>query len=138
MNEVSIVISPLDGDKTVLDPDYREPVGPKRFASDITLLGQVNYGSKKFKRKTASSTGDKQETLGHLVFSVAYLKKEGIVEEVGGTLACSVRTGDHIASIAGVACDHEIVEVRPESPLRGGFLLLYMDFTHPQEARSSV
>ncbi len=128
MNLVEIVLRPLAKDATAWDEDFREPIGAKATAADVTLQGQVNFGSKQFHGRDRTATGDREPSAGHVVF------RKTDLDAAGGRLA----KGDRVVRIAGEAVDFVITEVRPESPMRGEFLLVYAEFTHDVEERESV
>lgn len=133
MNTMRIVIAQLDTVKTVKDPDFREPVGVKHTETQIVLEGQVNLADKaKFFFQAPSRTGDTEPTKGHLVFRKKYL------DDLGVTL----KKGDRIVEVGPESgptpVDCNINEVRPESPLRGDFLLIYVRFTWDVRERGSL
>jgi hypothetical protein len=119
MNTVNVIIKQLIRDTEMLDEDWREMKGSYRYEEPITLKAQVNFGDggAKFEELSYSMTGDQENTSGHLVFSVKYLTDNGI----------TLRKGDVVTSIAGISTELVINQLRYESPLRGGFLLLYVN-----------
>ena len=119
-----VVISQLRMSHTHVDKVYKESVG-KENRKNVTLYAQNN--SNVIKRKSASSTGDKIMTAGHLVFKKKDLEDAGV----------KLRTGDYIIELAGDKVNFEIVEIRPESILGGSNRLLYADYMAAKE-RSSV
>jgi hypothetical protein len=128
MNLVEIGLRPLARDATAWDEDFREPLTAKATAAEVTLRGQVNLGSKQFHGRDRTATGDREPSAGHLVFRKADLDAAGV----------RPGKGDRVVRIAGEAVDFVITEVRPESPLRGEFRLVYAEFTHDVEERESV
>jgi len=133
MNPVRIVIKQLDTTETVKDPDFREPVGVKHHDDDLVLQGQVNLAAKKtYFVSTPSRTGDMEPTKGHLVFRKRYLDDLGVTLRKGDTI---VEVGP-ASNPTPINCGIE--DVRPESPLRGDFLLIYVDFTWDQRDRGSL
>ena len=128
MNLVEIVLRPLARDATAWDEDFHEPVGAKATAAEVTLQGQVNLGSKQFRGRDRTATGDREPSAGHLVFRKSDLGAAGV----------RLAKGDRVVQVAGEAVDFVITEVRPEAPLRGEFLLVYAEFTHDVEERESV
>jgi len=133
MATMRIVIAQLDIVKTVKDPDFREPVGAKHSETQIVLEGQVNLaGKKKFFVQAPSRTGDTEPTKGHLVFRKKYLDDLGI----------TLKKGDRVVEVGPesgpTTVDCDIDEVRPESPLRGDFLLIYVGFTWDERERGSL
>jgi len=133
MNEMRIVIAQLDIVKTVKDPDFREPVGVKRIETQVVLQGQVNLAKdKRLFMMEPSRTGDMEPTKGHLVFRKKYLDDLGV----------GLKKGDRIVEVGPTSgpttIDAIIDEVRPESPLRGDFLLIYVDFKWDEKERGSL
>jgi len=128
-----IIIDQLDTSRTVKDTDFREQVGGKIHTTRLTLSGQVNLAQKKmYFVATPSRTGDQQETKGHLVFIKKELDDAGVTLKKGDTI---VEVGPE-ANPTPINCD--IDSVRPESPWRGDFLLLYVDFEWDVEERGSL
>ena len=113
------------------DPIFNEPGTPIDFGSEITLKGQVNFGSKEYEGQSITLTGDMDDTRGHLVF-------RNPVRDTSGT-DITLGKGDLITEIAGVAIPDGLYirEVRPESPLDGAFLLWYVEFSSNPEIRES-
>lgn len=128
LNLVEIVLRPLAKADTAWDPDFREPLGAKATGKEVTLLGQVNLGSKQLRERDRTATGDREPSEGHLVFRRMDVEAAGI----------AVKKGDRVVRVAGEPVDFVITEVRPESPLAGKFLLVYAEFTHDVEARESL
>jgi hypothetical protein len=111
-----------------VDSDFREPKTTKLRAVVRTLEGQVNYGSKKFLKLDPTRTGDREDSFGWLVFEKAYLVDLGV----------TIQKGDRIIRIASQTVNHLVTEVRPESPLEGDFLLMYVEFGIPRDLKESV
>ena len=133
INRMRIIIDQLSLSRTVKDSDFREQVGKKFRTTRITVEGQVNLAKKKqYFASTPSRTGDIEDTMGHLVF----IKKE--LDTAGITL----RKGDKIVEVGPATnptpIGSVIEEVRPESPLNGDFLLIYVDFKWDVEERGSL
>lgn len=131
-NPVTIKIRQLQtsGSNLTIDPIFNEAASPISFGSEITLEGQVNLMNRSFDRLFYSLTGDQKGSFGHLTF-------KNPITTTGGT-PVTLRKGDKITSIAGVASDLFITQIRPESPLNGEILLWYVEFTNNQEARNSL
>jgi hypothetical protein len=133
MNPVRIVIEQLNTATTVKDPDFREAVGVKHHRTRIEVEGQVNLATKpKYFMSAPSRTGDMEPTRGKLVFRKRDLARAGV----------TLRKGDLIVEV-GPATDPtpincDIEEVRPESPLRGDFLLIVVEFSWDQRERGSL
>lgn len=133
LNLIRVVIEQLNTTTTVEDPDFREAVGTKKYASQVVLEGQVNLASKpKYFMQAPSRTGDMEPTMGHLVFRKRDLDAAGV----------TLVKGDRVVEVGPVATptpiDSKLVEVRPESPLRGDFLLIYAEFKWDQRKRGSM
>ena len=131
LNEVEIKIK-LVSSSSIQDDDFREPLTVSKFDSEVTLSGQVNFGFPKgaagrFEQIARSLTGDETKSHGHVLFRKVDLDKQGVTLTVGSL----------ITEIAGMTMDLEINEVRPESPLRGEFLLIYAQFERRHEKRGS-
>lgn len=128
MNPVNIKLHQRNAADTVMDSDFREPASTRAFDAGVVVKGQVNFGMKKYAEQDITMTGDKGDTMGWFCFRKSDLDRAGI----------SLQKGDRVSEVAGEAMDLEIVEARPESPLRGRFLLIYADFEHVKEKRESV
>ena len=131
LNLVTIQIKQLKkgSSDTYVDPDFAEPAGPIGYTATVTLEGQVNLMSQDFKNLFRSITGDTNQSRGHLVF-------RNPVTDINGT-AVTLQKGDIITSIAGESVEFYIYEIRPESPLNGGFLLKYCEFGENPLTRES-
>jgi hypothetical protein len=133
MNMVRIKIAQLNTTTTQKDPDFREAVGVKHYSTPIELEGQVNLATKpKYFMSAPSRTGDMEPTRGKLVFRKRDLTAAGV----------TLQKGDKIIEVGPVSdptpIDCELVEVRPESPLRGDFLLIVAEFEWDQRERGSI
>lgn len=131
MNLVTVKVTQMQTTSSNLyeDPDFGEPAAPMTYASEVTLEGQVNFGSKQYEELLRSLTGNAKSTFGHCVF------KNPIVDTSGSSVTLAI--GDKITEIAGETMELYITEVRPESPLNGEFLLWYVSFTDNQEERDT-
>lgn len=127
MNLVRIKLRRLNVPATPQDSDFREPMRSKAF-EEVEVQGQVNFGSKQVDQRGRTMIGDWPRSSAHLVFKMADLQAAGF----------EPRKGDRVSEIAGRPLDFEIGEVRPESPLRGAFLLLYCEMEEVKEERASV
>lgn len=133
MNLMRIVIAQLNTDTTSKDADFREAVGKKKYSDPIELAGQVNLATKpKYFESAPSRTGDMEPTRGKLVFRKRDLVAAGVTLQKGDQI---VEVGPEDSPTA-VNCD--IDEVRPESPLRGDFLLIVTEFAWDQRERGSL
>lgn len=133
MNLVRIQIEQLNLTTTSKDPDFREAIGKKKYSAPIELEGQVNLATKpQYFISSPSRSGDTQDTRGKLVFKKSYLKEQSV----------TLRKGDHIIEVGPATdptpIDCDIDEVRPESPLRGDFLLIVVKFKWDERERGSL
>lgn len=118
-NPVWVEIKQLNKSATQWDPDYKEPIGGQHaYDTTIRVKAQVNLGSKQFYERMRTERGETTPSSGHLVFKKEYWDAQGL----------TIKKGDRITKIAEHACDFEITEVRPESPLRMKTLLYYVEF----------
>jgi hypothetical protein len=119
MNPVWVEIAQLNATATKWDADYKEPIGGQHaYNAPIRVKCQVNLGSKQFYERTRTERGEATPSFGHLVFKKEYWDAQGL----------TIKKGDRITKIAEHGCDFEIMEVRPESPLRYKTLLYYVEF----------
>jgi hypothetical protein len=133
MNPVRIKIEQLNLVTTEKDSDFREAVGTKKYRAAVELQGQVNLATKpKYFVSAPSRTGDMEPTRGKLVFRKRDLAAAGV----------TLRKGDRIVEVGPASSptpiDCEIDEIRPESPLRGDFLLIVVEFEWDQRERGSL
>ena len=134
INKVDIEIRPLSTTSIVLDDDFREPLTQDIFGDPVMLRGQPNFGDSSHNKETrvATPTGDWDPSEGHIIFKKADLDSGGFTPT----------PGDVITKIAGqdFSADADrlrIIEVRPESPLRGEFKLIYCEFANDAKLRES-
>jgi hypothetical protein len=127
MNPVEIKLRRLDAAGTQRDPDFREARRAKKF-DEVTLMGQANFGSKDTDERVRSHTGDIGFANAWFVFRITDLEVAGF----------EPKKGDRVFSVAGRPVNFEVKEARPESPLRGKFLLLYVEVEEVKEERASV
>lgn len=134
MNTQRIVIEQVSAAETPMDSDFREPVGPKRRPTTLTLEGQVNmkYSLGPMDR---FRTGDREggtKSRGKLVFQKAYLDNLGVV----------LAKGDKVVEVgpAGAATEINgvVYDVPPVAPLRGQFVLVEVHFEYDHETRESI
>lgn len=133
LNLVRVQIKQLSTTVTQKDPDFREPIGETHYGEPIELEAQVNLATRpKYFVSAPSRSGDMEPTRGRLVFRKKYL------DDLGVTL----KKGDRVIEVGPetnptpINCD--FVEIRPESPLRGDFLLIYAEFEWDQRERGSL
>lgn len=133
MNLMRIKIAQLDIPATIKDPDFREPIGRQQHYTPIELQGQVNLATKpRYFENAPSRTGDMEPTRGRLVFRKRDLDTAGVTLKKGDVI---VEVGP---ATSPTPIDCKIEEVRPESPLRGDFLLIVVEFAWNQRERGSI
>lgn len=128
MNMVDIVLRRLNAVATAIDPDFREQKRSKKFMDPVTIRGQANFAGKPLEDRFRSHTGDVGTSSVWFVFRMSDLVSLGF----------EPKKGDRIAAVAGRTYNLEVKETRPESPLRGKFLLLYVIVEEVKEERASV
>lgn len=138
MNLRSIEFEVLDRQRVVLDSDFDEPIGGDLRGQRFTVDGQYNFRGGPFKRRSTRLSGDEETVVGHLVFRMCDLIDGGLATKNNGTIDITLKKGDRVIRIGKRTLDLEIVEVRPESPLRGDFLLVYVDLVQGREERAGV
>jgi len=135
INEMRIVLAPLDKVSTHVDSDFREPIGVKQRPAEVIVTGQVNLGlvkNKRFELVKRSRTGDVEDLFGRLVFKKTDLVAQGVMIEKGWKVLRAGPSGSE------TIIDGVIIEVRPESPLNGDFLLIYVEFEYDREKKESL
>jgi hypothetical protein len=133
MNLMRIVIEQLNTIATVKDADFREAVGVKHHSTLIEVEGQVNLATRpEYLDSAPSRSGDTEPTRGKLVFRKSDLDRDSI----------TLQKGDRIVEVGPAASptsiDCKIDTVRPESPLRGDFLLIVVEFKWDVRERGSL
>jgi len=119
-NPVTVKFVRIEPTNTQWDEDYKEAIGGNpAYGSEIEFQCQVNFGQKEYFRRQRTERGEARPSYGWLTFKMKYWEDNSV----------NLKKGDRITGVAGQAADFEIMEVRPESPLRGGFLLMYVEFT---------
>lgn len=132
INKVDIEIRPLSTSSVVLDEDFREPLTQDIFGDPIKLRGQVNFGDSSHRKeeRVAGPTGDMDLSEGHIIFKKRDLDSGGFTPSPGDVIT-KIASQDFSADKDRL----RIIEVRPESPLRGDFLLIYCEFAHDAKLR---
>jgi hypothetical protein len=137
LNLVDIEIAQLKKSATVRDPDFDEYAGPRRYGMSgagaacsppIVIQGQVNLGGRMFEVLKPEPGGDRAPLRGHLVFEMEMLDQRGV----------TLQKGDRITKIAGYPIDARVEQLRPQCPLLGRFLLLFVDFTENVHKRGAT
>ena len=139
INERSIIFKRLDRLTVTLDPDFGEPIGDDIFSATLVeAMGQINLGSKKFKERANTLSGDEETVQGHCVFRVCDLIDAGLATLVGSVVSFVLKKGDRIVKLGARTVDFEVLEIRTESPLQGDFKLAYVVFGQATEQRRGV
>jgi len=135
LNLIRIVLEQLNPAGTFIDSDFREQIGAKQRTAEVVVRGQINLGllrGRKLKETARSMTGDQEKSKGRIYFRRADLKALGVTIKKGDRVLRAGPVGDEV-SIDGV-----VIQIRPEAPLRGTFLLDVIEFEHDREERESV
>jgi hypothetical protein len=133
MSMMRVVIEQLSTDDTVVDSDFREQKGPKVRSTRLELEGQVNlYSNKRYNPTDRTATGDRESSRGRIYFRVADLQRNKV----------TLRKGDMLIEVGPEDNPTELncplIQVRPESPWRGQFLLMCAEFEFDREERESI
>lgn len=135
MNLVEVEIQQLDRTKTQVDPDFKVASGKKVYKAAKKLKAQINQSGGPIDRFTRSLAGNLQTSEGHLVFRFDELADSDLIDcEVSDD---DLQAGDLIVKVAGLKTNYRVTEVRPESPLGGRFLLVYVMFEKNTEERAA-
>lgn len=139
-NPVRIKFQRLNRTDVVIDEDFGEPIGGDILQTEIIEFeGQVNLRGGPYKRRSPSLSGDEGATNGHLVLVLEEMIEAGLATgSVGDEVEFVLQKGDRIVQIASQVVGFEIIEIRPESPLDGDFLLVYIGFKQGAEERTGV
>jgi len=133
MSMMRVIVNQLSTEDTVVDPDFREQKGPKVRSTRLELQGQVNlYSNKRYNPTDRTRTGDRESSRGRIYFRVADLQKDGVTLSKGDVV---VEVGPKDSP---TALNCPLIQVRPESPHRGQFLLMCAEFEFDREERESV
>lgn len=135
MNFVDVEIQQLDRTKTQVDPDFRVASGKKVYKAAKKLKGQINQSGGPIDRFARSLAGNLQTSEGHLVFRFDDLAEADLID--CETSSEDLQPGDLITKVAGLRTNYRVTEVRPESPLGGKFLLVYVLFEKNTEERAA-
>jgi hypothetical protein len=128
INEIEVTFRLLGkGATTVKDKDYRETLGIRNYAEQITIIGQL-MGARAFFKLQRTQTGDMNPSSGALVFRPEVLKEAGV----------TLNKGDRIIAMGGVTVDFTVVKSSPLSPYHGGFLLISIEFLETDKVLASV
>ena len=139
LNEHAITFQFLNRDDIRLDPDFLEPIGSDIGGASLTAIGQVNFRLGPIKKRRVTLSGDDEPVEGHFVFRLFDMIEVGLItDNLDGTISFNVKKGDRVTRVDGVLVDFEIVEVRTESPLRGEFLLVYIEVVQGPDTRRGV
>jgi len=125
------------------DPVWGEPLAGRAegrgLGPVIEVEAQVNRGSKMARRLERQYSGDGQNAAGHLVFTVDWLTDAGLTLRVGDRIVgIAYRVDGSGAVLEWEDVQYEVIDVRPESPLRGGMRLVYAVFAEVKEGRAGT
>jgi hypothetical protein len=135
MNLVDIEIQQLDRVRTSVDDDFKVSSGKKRYRPVVKLRGQINQAGGPIDRFSRSFAGNLETSGGHLVFRFDELSEKDLID--CDRSEDDLQSGDLITRVAGLRTNYRVTEVRPESPLGGSFLLVYVEFEKNTEERAA-
>lgn len=152
LNLVTLVFLPVDDEETLYDKKFKQPIRVKKRKTKVELQGQMNFGSnqKKFFDRLMQSLsvgwntmGDLADTIGHCVTTPYLTERAKFLPEGGEPYYGKYipKKGDLLIGYAdfvpekGGGFDLLVEQVRPESPLRGNPLLLYIDLRQNRNKR---
>jgi len=121
MNTVKILMRSLVVTATPIDDDFRAPAARKVLGAEVELWGQVNYG--RTERIGRDTSGNVQESDGHLVFAAQHLTD----------MAFAPKVGDKITSIAERAVSYKVLEAREQAHLNGAGNTVHIFFAGDSE-----
>lgn len=129
-NLVTVTIARLDLPDTAVDPVFKVPTNRKARPQEIDYPAQVNFGLKRKEQRERTLMGDRPNTRARIVLR--------FVDLAPTTTLPRPRKGDKIVTLykgtpAEETVDYLIEEVRPESPLGGAPLLLFVEFERDRE-----
>jgi hypothetical protein len=133
MTMMRVVIEQLSESATVVDDDFRESKGPKQRPNRIEIQGQVNlWSNKRYKPTDRTRTGDRESSRGRIYFRMSDLTSWGV----------TLKKGDKLIEVGPASAPTELncplIQVRPESPRNGQFLLMVAEFEFDREEHESV
>jgi len=127
MNDTKVVFELFGrANITTVDSDYREVKGNRNFRK-VELIGQL-VGARSWFRLDRRQTGDSEPSSGALVFRPSVLAKAGV----------TLQKGDRIIEMSKVAVDFNVIKVAPMAPLRGGTLLISVEYEQQRKQKESV
>ena len=149
-NPVGVEIAPINANLCTPAPPslsndprnvWRSPVNRKQYGSapdgsstKIIYEAQVNFGDSQFRqdRRVRTEPGEREDTFGWLVMRLADLQPKNPSGPVKPEKGWKI-TRLYVGAPHEIAVDYKIEEVRYESPLRRGPLLLYVEFERDRE-----
>lgn len=134
-NPVKVKIRAIDREASKFDPVFKTPLNKKVRGTEYVYNVQVNLGKKTQDKKARVDTGDRTETDGHLVFRTVDLAPNTALPKPEKGWQIVALYVDHEQEME---VDYLIEEVRHESPLRGGPLLIYTPFRENVENTRSA
>jgi len=126
-NPVEITIRPLV--QVTVDVDYGERSGDDQFGDPVVLDGQPNFWKGNWQRLDPGYAGNHEVVRGHVLFRIVDLDAAGFRPSVGDAI---IKIAD-FDQVNGDA--FRCVEVRPVSPLRGGYIFLKAFVEHDRKIR---
>jgi len=133
LNLVRIVIMPIDRPNTVIDPDFKEPIGKKEFASSYEVNGQLNIFSPNkymYEMHMKTRTGDQAPVAGRIIFREQDLEDKLITIAKGDTIVSAGKLGRE------KKIDARVLEVRPLSWKFGKPLLTVVEFGYDYDKKA--
>jgi hypothetical protein len=133
-NPVDVVFEAQDDGTTVVDDDYRVPLGERERGAQFTLDGQPALKRRSLEQVLRTRAGDDESSRLKIVIPTKVFKAAVPTRWDATNKEPTIVKGYKVVSIAGRPCDLVVVEVRPQSPLRGGVLLWYVELEQAEEA----
>ena len=127
-NPVRVEIKAINEQASKVDEVFGVPRNRKVRSTTRIYDAQVNLGKKAQDRKDRQSLGDRTETRGWIVLRTADITDELPQPQKGWKI-----TKLFVGHPSEQKVDYLIEEVRFESPLRGGPLLIYCEFERDRE-----
>ncbi|MBU1456919.1 MAG: hypothetical protein KKD01_19565 [Proteobacteria bacterium] len=133
LNLVRIVIKPIDRPNTVIDPDFKEPIGHKEFSVPYEVNGQLNIFSPNkymYEMHIKTRIGDQAPVAGRIIFREKDLEDRLIVINKGDTIVSAGESGRE------KKIDGRVLEVRPLSWKFGKPLLTVVEFGYDYDHKA--
>lgn len=136
MNLIKITFLPLDVEGTPKDKDFRQAIRLKKRFNEVTIKGQINFGTKqkKFFQSISQSPsiawntpGDMTQSIGAALFRRRELEAAKFMPKKGDLV---IKFGDYTPP---EGMQMQVEEVRPESYLNGVPLLFYCELRRDKD-----